>query len=347
MSVHDQNPAGKHSRLGLYIPFGLAIAAVIGWSIFWVWARGQAEARVDQARADLTKAGYQISWKERTIGGYPFRLNINLTETSVREPGGWGLDAPLLEAQANAFSPGSWVIAAPQSLTFVRPEGGPVKITGELVRASLTHLSNRPPSLSFQAIKAAFAPEAGARPFAFTAADKVEFHLRAGPDDEGGVFLKVEGATARPGSVLAVAGQGKPVAMSWNSTLSAMSKFEGDTWADAVRNWTQAGGQMTVRDAGLSAGDAILRIKGGKLAADSDGRASGVLDLTLGQTDRVIAAMGQTGLIAPETADAAAAVARARQGAGGEMNAALTFQAGRTTLGPVAIAASPKVYERR
>lgn len=347
MSVHDQSPAGKHSRLGLYIPLGLLLAAIAAWSGYWVWAKGAATARMDEAVARLGEAGYRIAWEDRTIGGYPFRFNVTLTGVAIREPAGWGLQSPRLEGEAKAFAPGSWIVAAPQGLTFVRPEGGPVRVSGKMIRASLTHLGRRPPNFSFEAVRPAFQPQPGARPFALNFAERVELHLRAGPDDEGGVFLKVEGGIPRPGSVLALAGDAQPVALSWNSTLSKMSAFDGPSWSEAVRNWTASGGAMTVRDAGITAGQARLGVKGGRVSAGSDGRAVGALDLTLSQTSNVLTAMGQAGLIPQETAEAAAVVARARQGPGGEMNAALTFQAGRTTLGPVAIAAAPKIYDVR
>jgi hypothetical protein len=53
--------------------------------------------------------------------------------------------------------------------------------------------------------------------------------------------------------------------------------------------------------------------------------------------------MGSTGTIPQDRADAAAAVASARQ-EGDVARATLNFEAGQTTLGPVAIAPAPKVY---
>ena len=55
--------------------------------------------------------------------------------------------------------------------------------------------------------------------------------------------------------------------------------------------------------------------------------------------------MGDTGAIPQPNAEAARAVAQARQGADETATATITFQAGQTTLGPVAIGPAPKVYE--
>jgi hypothetical protein len=242
---------------------------------------------------------------------------------------------------------GSWLIAAPEGLTFVRPVGGPVLVKGDLVRASLTHFTQRPPSLSFEAAKATFTPQAGAAPFALSYADRVEFHLRAGPDDEGGVFAKVDGGKARLTGVFARVAGGKPIAIVWNSTLSKMSSFSGATWPDAVRRWSDAGGRMTVRQAGITAGDAVLGVSGGTLAAARDGRLDGVLQVTLRQAPRALSAMSAEGVVDPGAAQSATTVAQARQGAGDVAQATLNFEAGRTTLGPVALGAAPKVYDPR
>ncbi|MET0272877.1 MAG: DUF2125 domain-containing protein, partial [Phenylobacterium sp.] len=251
MSLHDLPPARKPRRLGLYIPFVLLLVAAAGWTGFWLWARGEARTRMDAAVADLRQAGYQLSWKERAIGGYPFRLNVTLTDARLREPSGWGLEAPTLEAQAFMHAPANWIVAAPQGLTFIRPIGGPVSVKGELIRASLSNFDKRPPSFSFEGVKLAFQPGAGAQPFALTAADRVEFHLRAGPDDEGGVFTKVDNGKARLSGLFARIAGDKPISIVWNATLTKMSAFQGPDWPTAVRNWIDAGGQMTVRQGGI------------------------------------------------------------------------------------------------
>lgn len=347
MSVHDTTPPRKLRRLGLYLPFVALALVVAGWSGAWVWARRQVEARMDTAARTLNRAGYQLTWKERVTGGYPFRLDVTLTDARIREPSGWALEAPRIEGEAFMHAPTSWLIAAPEGITFVRPVGGPVAVGGQLIRASLTHPGAHPPSFSFEGVKLTFAPQPGAQPFALTAADRVEFHLRAGPDDEGGVFARVENGKARLSGLFGRVAGDKPISIVWNSTLSKMSAFTGQNWPDAVRHWADAGGRMNVRQAGVTAGDAVVGANAGTLGAGTDGRLTGALDVTLRQAPRALGAMSDTGVIAPEAAQAATLVARARQGTGDVAQATLHFQAGRTTLGPVALGPAPKVYDPR
>lgn len=347
MSLPDTSPPRKPRRLGLWLPFVGLTLFIAAWSAAWVWVRGETARRMDAAVAVLAQAGYPVTWKDRVIGGYPFRMDVTLTDARAREPSGWGLEAPRLEGEAFMHAPTSWVIAAPDGITFVRPQGGAVDVKGQTIRASLTHPTAHPPSFSFEGVKLAFAPEPGAQPFGLTSAERVEFHLRAGPDDEGGVFARVDNGQARLSGLFARVAGGKPVSMVWNSTLSKMSAFTGASWPDAVRRWADAGGRMTVRQAGITAGDAVLGVDSGSLGVGADGRLSGALQVTLRQASRGLAAMGDTGLIEPDAAQRATVVTEARRGVGEAVQGSIDFQAGRTTLGPVALGPAPKVYDRR
>jgi hypothetical protein len=347
MSVPDPTAPRKASRRPIYIAFGLALALVIGLSGFWVWARREAETRMDAGVKTLRDAGYDIAWKDRSIGGYPFRLNISLTEARVRDRSGWALEAPVLESQAFLHAPTTWMVAAPEGLTFVRPIGGPVRVSGKLIRLSLSHFQNTPPNISFEGTGLTFQPAAGAQPFGLSAAESVQFHLRQAPaevGDEAGVWLNVKDGKAQLSGLLERIAGDKPISIEWDGRLSKASTFKGRDWADAVRNWTAAGGQMRVQRGGLTAGDALIGANSGLLGVGADGRLTGQLDLSLRQAPRAIGAMGAAGTIPQERAEAAAAVATARQ-TGDLARMTLVFQAGQTTLGPVAIAGSPKIYE--
>lgn len=317
---------------------------VAAWSGLWVYARQEAAAQLDAAAADLRQAGYELSWSERRIGGYPFRLNLTLTEARVRESSGWALAAPRIEAQAFLHGLGTWVIAAPEGLTFVRPVGGAVAVQGETLRASLSQMSRRPPNISFQGINLAFVPAAGAQPFALSAAEKVEFHLRAGPDDQAMLGFRVDQGQARLSGLFARVADGGPVSIVWDSILSKVSAFSGESWPAAVRAWSAAGGVAEVRQAGVTAGEAVIGSQSGRLTVGYDGRLRGVLDVSLREAPRALAAMGDEGVIPKDAAAAAAAVAAARQEAGPLARATLNFEAGRTTLGPVAVGPAPRIY---
>jgi hypothetical protein len=345
--VPDPNAPRKPSRLGLYGPFLLLLIFMAAWSVAWFQARAEVVRRLDQGAAALQQAGYELGWRDREVGGYPFRIDVTLRDAHIRDRSGWALDAPKVEAEAFMHAPTHWVVAAPDGLTFVRPLGGPVRVTGRLIRMSLSHFGNWPPNLSFEGTGLSFTPAPGATPFGLSAADRVELHLRQAPaavGDEGGAWLSVSNGKARLTGLLGRIAGDKPISIAWDGRLSKMNAFRGRSWPDAVRAWTAAGGRMEVKRGGLTAGEALIGVNTGDLGVDHEGRLSGVLDVSLRQAPRALGEMGATGAIAPDRAEAAAEVARARQGPGDLAHATLNFEAGRTTLGPVAISPAPKVY---
>jgi len=343
-SLPDPIPARKSRRLGLYAPYVLLLAGVAVWSLFWVIARNQASSRLDAAAQQLRAAGYEASWSERTVGGYPFRLDVTLTDARLRDPSGWEIETPRLEAEAYMHALGHWVMAAPQGLSFARPRGGVVNVRGKLIQASLSQLDKTPPKFSFFGRKLVFAPAAGAQPFALSSADKVEMHLLSGPNDQGAVLLRVDDGKAGPSGLFARVAGDRPISLIWDSTLTKMSAFKGPGWTNAARAWSQAGGQINVRQAGVTAGDALIGVEPATLGVGFDGRLKGALDVSLKQAPRAFTALGQDGTLPPDVAAAAAAVAGVRQGNGDVARAVLSFEAGRTTFGPVAIGPAPRAF---
>lgn len=345
MSLPEPAKPGKRiSRLGLYIPFGLLALLVVALSAGWFWVRGQALTQMDLAVARAKLAGVEINWKDRRLGGYPFRLNIALTEVTIRERSGWDLETPRLEAQAFLHAPTQWLVAAPEGLTFVRPVAGPVHVNGKLIRASLSHLRQCPPNVSFEGVGLTFEPGPGAQSFALSSAERLEMHLRKGPNDEGGVWLSLKQGRAQLAGLLGRIAVDQPVSAEWDGRLSHISAMRGRNWSQAVRAWTAAGGRMNVKRGGLSAGQAVVGVTSGDLGVSADGRASGTLQLSLRQAPRALTALGQFGAVPADRADAAATVTAARQGSGEVARAALTFQAGETTLGPVALVPAPRIF---
>ena len=94
MTTTDAVPSSKTPRRwGLFAPYVLLMAAIVAWSVFWLVMRSQVETGLIGQAAQLRAAGYQVSWSALRIGGYPFRLEAELTDPRIAEPKGWGLAA--------------------------------------------------------------------------------------------------------------------------------------------------------------------------------------------------------------------------------------------------------------
>ena len=343
MTIDHTSLAHKRLRLGLYGPFVALVIFAGAWSAAWLWARGEAARQMDGAAAVAAQTGYGLTWTSRTFYGFPFRLDVSLTGARFSAPSGWAVEAPTLKAEAYVYAPGHWVAAAPQGLVLTRPSGGAVIIGARVLRASISAVQAHPPRMSLEALGVTVAPAPGAAPVFVTAAEEVHLHSRAGPADQGAVYVEIDKARARLSGLLGRIAGGKPVSFVADGIFSHAASLEGADWPSAVRAWRQAGGVLKVRTMRASAGQVIADARAGALSVGPDGRLVGSLTADIRQAPRALAAMDQTGAIAPEAAGAAASVIGARS-RGQIATLTIDFQAGQTTLGPAAIGPAPRVY---
>lgn len=329
-------PSRKPRRRGLLAPFVVLAIVALGWSLGWLWLRGQAEQRMDAAAVSMKARGYDLSWKSRAFSGYPFRMDVHLTDARVAEPSGWALRAPDLKGEAMAYDIGHWVVTAPAGVVMTRPVNGDVAITGQALRASFAGFNKYPPRISVEGANLVFTAAPGAAPFPLLSASGLQLHVRPGPDNQAAILFKADGAKARFTGLLGRIAADRTAALLWDSRLTKVSALRGTSWADAVRDWSRAGGALTVQQGRLTAGEALLEAKSGDLTVGADGRLRGALDVTVRETPTP----GEA-LKSPEAA--AAAVAQA-MGQDPTLSAALKFDDGRTRLGPFDTGPSPKIY---
>ena len=330
-------------RLGLYVPFVVLLAFALAWSVGWLWLRAEVLRGMDAARQSMAGSGRELDWASRSISGYPFRLDVTLTNPRLGDLSGWGLAAPTLNAEALVFAPTRWVAVTPAGVTIALPTRGEVIVKARVLRASLSNLNAHPPRISVEGIGLTFTAAPGADPFFLTAAGELHFHTRAGPGDQGAAYFELDQAKAPLSGLMGKIAAGRPVNLVADATYTHAASLTGADWASAVRAWSAAGGALNVRHLRLAAGDAVIDAQAGTLTVDDDGRLRGSLGASLRQAPRVLAVMGRQGTIAPEAAGAAAQVVGAR-GRGAVATVTLDFQAGQTTLGPAAIGPAPKVY---
>ncbi len=281
MTLPDPAPSRKR-RGPLGVMFALALILAAGWSAGWFWLKDQTIARMDQTAKALGDSGYRLEWSKREVSGFPFRLDVNLSDVRVSEPSGWALTAPLIKSEAFIYALGHWVLVAPQGVTFTRPDGGAVIVQGQALRASATDFDKRPPRIDIEGANLTFSPEAGAKPYFLSSAKQLNVRIIAGPDDQGAFLLRVGGARMALQGLAARATEGGLVDMDLGLTLTRLSAFDGQSWETAARAWAGAGGVIEVDRASVSGGAARLSAKAGTLRPGRDGRLEGSLDASLG-----------------------------------------------------------------
>lgn len=315
MTLPDPGEGRKRRRGPGCLIFLVLLAAGL-WSGGWFWLKGETEARMDKAAKDAAARGYALAWDKRTVSGFPFRLDVTLEGFRASEPSGWAIRADQLKGEAYVYALDHWVLVAPTGLTFTRPDGGSVVVAGQALRASVTDFDKRPPRIAIEGYKLTFKPAPGAKPYFLSAAETLHLRLVPGPDDQGGFLLRLGKSNMALEGLAARATEGRTVDLDIDLTLTKMSGFQGGDWAGGVQGWNGAGGQILVRKAAITGGDAVLQAKGGTLTVGPDGRLQGDLDASLGDI----------------------------AGEGPPLQGRVQLRDGQVMLGPLGIGPSPKIY---
>lgn len=338
-------PRPKRSgRLGLILA-GLVLALVAGgWTWFWFTVAQEVEKGIDKASVDMTNAGYKVSWKSRSVGGWPFRTFVRFEDFRIGAPSGHAFYATRLNAEANVYALDRWVAAAPDGFTFLRAEKGAVKVTGKALRASLTHPKAVPPTLVVELRQAQFAADSDAEPFPLASAELIAFNLEARTGGQGAFALRVEDGKPRPGGALAQIGGGERFSTRWEGLVTRFSAFDGGGWAQAARNWSRAGGALQQVRGRAETGPFSLQAYAPQLTASADGRLRGSLDLSVVGGPQALLSMAQARVVDPAGAAMAAAATSMASGLNAPVSARLDFTADGARLGPARLSDSPKVY---
>src|SRR5580698_3105414 len=67
----------------LFIVPVLVVIAALAWSAFWFYAASEVDAKADAWRAQEAKSGRVYDCARRTVGGFPFRLEVRCDGASV------------------------------------------------------------------------------------------------------------------------------------------------------------------------------------------------------------------------------------------------------------------------
>jgi hypothetical protein len=314
-------PHKKPKRFWLFAPYVALLVAVLAWTAVWWVERLRLEHALTQKAAAFEKQGYIVRWSALKVDGWPFRLRVTLTAPQAGDSAGWSLAAPRLVAQAMAYAPGTWVLAAPDGLTLTRPGKGAVNISGKLIRASAAALNTDQPRFAFEGDHLIVVPAQGAAPAAFSAIGKLDLDLQPGPDDQAALMVRIDEGQLLPETDLSKLASGKAFGLVWDARLTKRSDFKGSNWPGALQAWRNAGGSMTVANAELRLAGQKLKGQGGPLTVDTDGRLSGQVNLKLdaGAGQSLMSALGLLGPIP------------------------LSFKDGRASIGPVPVGAALKI----
>lgn len=115
--------------------FATAVLAVL-YGGYWFVGSSQVEARTRGALAELEARGWDISYSDLGIRGFPSRFDTTLTDISMRSPSGdlvW--ESPFVQLLALSYRPNRVILVWPPEQRF-RWQGQDVSLVADGLRAS-------------------------------------------------------------------------------------------------------------------------------------------------------------------------------------------------------------------
>lgn len=281
-------PAKRRGRIGLFLPYILLALVVVGWSGAWFWIRGRADGEIDAWMAREAAAGRTWNCQDRSLTGFPFRLELRCAAVTLsRSDGRFRLGPATAVAQ----------IYQPRLVVF--ESQGPFHVEqGDLTGdASWTALQG-----SFHAAAEGFTRASlvvdgpkvnvsGAEPQPISVTGRhLELHARPSParfESDGAVDVNLQLAEAAVPALDALAGSSAPVDASLDATIGRATVLGTGAVAKELEKWRRAGGLLQIVSLSLAKGDQHIQARG-QIALDEAHRPAGQIDLRAAGVDALI-----------------------------------------------------------
>lgn len=340
----DLPPTRRRSRFWLYAPFVLLALLAVGWSGFWFYARDRVAEALDTAVAREVQRGRTWTCNDRTIGGFPFRIEIrcgSLALTSTR----WGeavrVETGAALAVGQIYSPGLVIFQVASPARAMLTEGRRLELTWTGLEASLAHRS--PERLALVVSEPSASLTTPGQPTQLWRSAALEAHLRRNPARPAAEQV-VDIALAAKGTVLpeidALLGTSEPGDIDLQASLTQSEAFRLGFNPDALESWRTAGGQIELTRLLSTKGPARIEASG-QLLLDQTHRPAGQIQAGVAGIDQIGGirvgglAAGLGGLLGRATGAAPGASAGLTQLPN------LVLREGRVYLGPFRLPLQP------
>ncbi len=319
----DENYSEKRT-IGRYIILLLLVVALFaGWSVFWYIASGKVEATIEGWRAREAQGGRLYTCGSQTIGGYPFRFELNCDDASAlfkssQPPFDVKSRGVLVVAQV--YEPTLLIGEFHGPLTISSPGQAPeVIVNWKLAQSSLRGTPSEPERMSVAVDLPVVEGVSGGVQKTLWKARRFELHGRIA---EGSVrdhpvietVLRLGGATAEalhPGAAM-------PVDADITAVLRGLNDFAPKSWDARFREIQASGGGIEVTQMRLVQGES-LAVGSGTVTVNANGRLDGQLQVTVAGLEAFLNAIGAQQMVqqAPGMDRLAGALDRLSPGLGG------------------------------
>jgi hypothetical protein len=277
----------KLRRWKLYLPFVALAVVAVGWSAFWKVAAGMTETGLDDWFVQERAQGREWSCPNRSVGGYPFRLEVRCAAPSftgrIGAMVGAGSVGDVLVA-AHLYNP-SLVLAQVGSPLAFKAQDGSLDLSLAWTRLQASHRVRKGglerDSLEIEGPVLRLAGKG--LPVIAAKAEAFEVHLRPNPDRASAVSavdLALRLNKLEAPALDTLSGYAGPLDAVFAATILQTDALRGGDLAWSLEQWRQAGGNVEIREFKLAKGEALVEANGA-LEIDSAHRLAGRVELQL------------------------------------------------------------------
>jgi hypothetical protein len=285
----------------LFIAPALVLIAVMAWSAYWFYAASQVDLQADAWRMREARSGRVYDCADRSVAGFPFRLEIRCSDPSV---------ALISQAAGQSAVPiraklGEILVVAQvyDPKRIIAEFKGPARISDPAAQAS--YVANwRTGRSSVYGLP--FVPQRASIVFDDAAIDRLDGSMQV--PVAGAKHIELHGRVAEGSpkeqptieSVLQIS-QGSikglhplladPFDADVRAMLSGLKDLSPKPWPVRFREIQTAGGHVEILRSRIQQGD-LIAVAAGTLGVSPSGRLEGELQMTVAGIEKVIPALG-------------------------------------------------------
>lgn len=281
----------------------LLLIAAAAWSAFWFYAASEAEVKADAWRAQEARSGRVYDCARRTVGGFPFRLEVRCGGASVslisQTAGQAAAQTPVkarlgeILVVAQVYDPKLLIAEFTAPATISDPRGtSSMLVNWSKARSSVVGLPAVPQRASIVFDEPSIDRINGSVQLPLARAKHVELHGRLA---EGSALdhpvietvLKIESGSVQEVHPLLA----QPFDADVRARLSGLKDLAPKPWPERFRELQAGGGHVEIVQSRVQQGD-LIAVAAGTLGLSAQGRLDGELQMTVAGLEKVIPALG-------------------------------------------------------